>query len=117
MPTAGDLYIAHVFGASAAVELIHAVDEAPDATLEQRFPTLVGSPAATGDEAKVAVTVGQFYRRLSGALREPPRLVAIGLDLKSRTQQRQDAGSIPPGTTEMAWQAKVEVSTSDKRTQ
>ncbi len=81
-PTAGDLYIAHVFGAPTAIELIAAVDEAPDAALEQRFPTLIGSAAAMATESKDAVTVAQFYRRLSGAVREPPRLVAIGLDVQ-----------------------------------
>jgi hypothetical protein len=116
-PTAGDLYIAHVFGAPAAIELIQTVDETPDVTLEQRFPTLIGSAAAMTNEGKGAVTVAQFYRRLYGALREPPRLVAIGLDLKSRGQQRQDAIRVPPGTTAMAWQAKVEVTKSDQRTQ
>ena len=118
-PTAGDLYIAHVFGASTAIELIQAVDEAPDVALEQRFPTLIGSASAMSNESKDAVTVARFYQRLSGALREPPRLVAIGLDLKSRGQQRQDAGSSSPGTTAMAWQAKVEaeVAKSEKRTQ
>ncbi len=116
-PTAGDLYIAHVFGAPAAIELIRAVDTTPDVTLEQRFPTLIGSAAPMANDGKDAVTVAQFYRRLSGALREPPRLVAIGLDLKSRAQQRVDASSVPLGTTAMAWQAKVEATKSDKRTQ
>ncbi len=111
-PTAGDLYIAHVFGAPTAIELIAAVDEAPDAALEQRFPTLLG-PATT--EGKDAVTVGQLYRRLSGAVPEPPRLVAIGLDLKSRGQQRQDATNVQPDATAMAWQAKVDK--TEQRTQ
>jgi hypothetical protein len=117
VPTAGDLYIAHVFGASTAIELIQTVDEAPDAALDQRFPTLIGTAAALANESKDLVTVAKFYQRLSGALHAPPRLVAIGLDLKSRGQQRQDAGSVPPGTTAMAWQVKVEVTKSDKRTQ
>lgn len=111
-PTAGDLYIAHVFGAPTAIELIAAVDEAPDAALEQRFPTLIGSATTEGKEA---VTVGQLYRRLSGAVREPPRLVAIGLDLKSRGQQRHDAANVQPDATAMAWQAKVDK--TDQRTQ
>jgi hypothetical protein len=116
-PTAGDLYIAHIFGASAAVEFIQAVDEAPDAALDQRFPTLIGSAAAIMNESKDTVTVAQFYKRLSGVLREPPRLIAIGLDLKPRGAQRKDAGSAAVDTTEMAWQAKVDVAVPDKRTQ
>ena len=114
-PTAGDLYIAHVLGAPMAIELIAAVDGAPDAALEQRFPTLIGSTAAMASESKDAVTVAQFYRRLSGAVREPPRLVAIGLDMQSRGQQRKDAASVEPDTTAMAWQAKVDK--TDQRTQ
>jgi hypothetical protein len=114
-PTAGDLYIAHVFGAPTAIELIAAVDEAPDAALEQRFPTLIGSVAAMATEGKDAFTVAQFYRRLSGAVREPPRLVAVGLDLGSRGQQRKDAANVQPDTTAMAWQAKVDK--TDQRTQ
>ena len=111
-PTAGDLYIAHVFGASTAIEFIAAVDEAPDAALEQRFPTLVGSGTTA---SKDAVTVGQLYRRLSGAVPEPPRLVAIGLDMQSRGRQRKDAANVEPDTTAMAWQAKVDK--TDQRTQ
>lgn len=111
-PTAGDLYIAHVFGASTAIELIEAVDEAPDAVLEQRLPALRGSAAAIAPGGNHPVTVAQFYRRLSGALREAPRLVAIGLDVKPRALPTKDAVAAEPETTAMAWQASVELATS-----
>jgi hypothetical protein len=116
-PTAGDLYIAHIFGASTAIELIEAVGDEPDAALERRFPTLLGSVAAVTTEGKDAVTVAQFYRRLSGALREPPRLVAIGLDVKPRALPVKDAGSAAPETTAMAWHATVEATKSGRQAQ
>lgn len=111
-PTAGDLYIAHVFGAPIAIELIQAVGETPDAALERRFPALSSGAAAMASDVKDVVTVAQFYRRLSGALGEPPRLVAIGLDVKPPALPTQDAVAAGPRTTAMAWQARVELAPS-----
>ena len=116
-PAAGDLYIAHLFGASTAIELIETVGEAPEAALERRFPTLLGSAAAMSTEGKDTVTVAQFYRRLSGALREPPRLIAIGLDVKPRALPMKDPGSRAPETTAVAWQARVEVTKAARQAQ
>ncbi len=118
-PTAGDLYIAHVFGAETAIGLLKAASQAPDAALKAQFPALASNAAElSGDGAKAPITVGQFYRRLSGALREPPRLVAIGLRPTVADAPREDlAAEHEEGAKTVAWQAQVNVAKADRRAQ
>ena len=117
-PTAGDLYIAHVFGAAAAISLLKAAVETPDAPLAKNFPELVGSAAEVAESNKAPVTVGQFYRRLSGALHEPPRLVAIGLRPTVADAPRGDLAAAPDdGAKTVAWQAEVSVAKAGRRAQ
>lgn len=115
-PTAGDLYIAHVFGAETAIGLLKAASQAPDAALKTRFPALASNAAElSGDGGKAPITVGQFYRRLSGALREPPRLVAIGLRPTVADAPREDlTAEQEEGTKTVAWQAQVNVAKADR---
>jgi hypothetical protein len=118
-PTAGDLYIAHVLGAETAIGLLKATSQAPDTALEVRFPALASSAAElSGEGAKAPITVGQFYRRLSGALREPPRLVAIGLRPTVADAPSKDlAAEREEGAKTIAWQAHVNVAKADRRAQ
>lgn len=106
-PVAGDLYIAHLFGAETAIDLVRTVGEEPDSPLRSRFPTL--AKATTGAPAAGPLTVEQFYLRILGAFDEPPRLVAIGLkpaaakrrkDRQSMQQIRRQDGGTP-------WRAEV----------
>lgn len=118
-PTAGDLYIAHVFGAETAIGLLKAASEAPNAALKDRFPALASSAAeVSGDGMKAPITVGQFYRRLSGALREPPRLVAIGLRPTIADAPREDlAAEQEERAKTIAWQTQVNLAKADRRAQ
>ena len=117
-PTAGDLYIAHVFGVGTAISLLKAAGEAPDTALAKVFPELAANAAEVAGGAKAPVTVGQFYRRLSGALRESPRLIAIGLRPTVADSPREDLASSPDdGAKTIAWQAEVSVAKADRRAQ
>ncbi|MFA6139749.1 MAG: hypothetical protein WC684_03420 [Hyphomicrobium sp.] len=113
--TAGDLYIAHVFGAEAAISLLTAAGEAPEAELQKRFPALAASTAGIEPGLSAPVTVGQFYRRLAGAVSEPPRLVAIGLRPTLAEEPRRIA--VPEESATVDWQANVNVAKADRRTQ
>jgi len=111
-PTAGDLYAAHVLGPEAAISLVKAAAEAPDDVVSKTFPEVASALPELSSARANSMTVGQFYRRLSGALREPPRLVAIGLKPTMADAPRQRlADSRAPGTEAIAWQ--TEVSTAD----
>ena len=112
-PTAGDLYVAHVFGAPAAIDLIHAVSDAPDAALSSRLPQLSEASIGTADAKVAGPTVAEFYKRISGALHEPPRLIAIGLAPREAARLREEVA----GATEMAWQATVDVAKEEKTAQ
>ncbi len=46
VPMAGDLYIAHVFGAEMAISLLDTAARDPDAAFDKRFPELAGASAA-----------------------------------------------------------------------
>lgn len=114
-PTAGDLYIAHVFGPEAAISLLRAAGEAPEAELQKRFPALAAGTAAMEPGLPAPVTVGQLYRRLAGAVSEPPRLVAIGLRPTLAEEPRPIAA--PEESSSVDWQANVNVAKADRRTQ
>ena len=117
-PTAGDLYIAHVFGADTAISLLKAAGEAPDTRVGKALPGAGRERCGVAGGAKAPVTVGQFYRRLSGALREPPRLIAIGLRPTVADSPRQDLASRrDDGAKTIAWQAEVNVAKADRRAQ
>jgi hypothetical protein len=117
-PMAGDLYIAHVFGAETAISLLDMAARDPDAALERRFPELAGAAPVSAD-VKGPITVDQFYRRLSGALHEPPRLIAIGLQPTLTAAPRSDPAveQEVSNTTTADWLATVEVVKADRRTQ
>jgi hypothetical protein len=108
-PAATDLYIAHVFGPEAAISLLKAVGETPVVVLKTGFPAMAaGVPEAAGIAAPI--TVGQFYRRLTGALGEPPRLVAIGLKPTVVDAPRKDLiAELLERSSVVAWQAKVDM--------
>jgi hypothetical protein len=105
-PTAGDLYVAHVLGPEAAIALVTAAAGTPDDGVAKTFPELASAlPELSG---ATSMTVGQFYRRLSGALHEPPRLVAIGLKPTMADAPRPHlADSRGAGTEAIAWQTEV----------
>jgi hypothetical protein len=113
--TAGDLYIAHVFGSEAAISLLKAAGEAPETELQKRFPALAASIAGIEPGMPAPVSVGQFYRRLAGAVPQPPRLVAIGLRPTLAEESRQIA--VPEESATVDWQANVNVAKADRRTQ
>jgi len=106
-PVAGDLYIAHLFGAETAIGLVRAVGEEPDAPLRNRFPMIAG--AISDGSPAGSMTVEQFYLRILGALGEPPRLVAIGLKptVTKRGRDKQSMERPPPADRVGAWRAEV----------
>lgn len=110
-PTAGDLYIAHLFGADTAIALLRAASSAPGDALDAHFPQLA---AALPEQDQRSITVGQFYRKLSGAVREAPRLVAIGLRPSVADAPREDRVSEPADASPLAWQPQVDVAAADR---
>ena len=113
-PATADLYVAHVFGPETAISLIEAVGRAPDAPLQGPFPTLAALP----EVSQTPLTVAQFYRRLSAALREPPRLIAIGLRSTAAAPATDALNAEPPGRDNVvAWQTKVDIARAGSRAQ
>ncbi len=112
-PTGGDLYIAHLFGTQVAIALIKCAAAEPNVDLKARFPALAPllGPQPAGAPP---MTVGQFYRRLSGAVYDPPRLIAIGL--KTRPGDAARAGLASGGST-LAWQATVDLAKVERPVQ
>lgn len=114
MPAASDLYIAHVLGPETAISLIKVVSEAPDTALKKAFPGLSSSLPQLDRAAAGPTTVGQFYRLLNGALREPPRLVAIGLKPTVEDQPRRDLIAEQLERENVAWQTKVNLAKAER---
>lgn len=65
-PTAGELYIAHIFGAEAATDLVRSVESSPDAIAAVRLPDL----ARVAPDLFAQGTCAQVYRRLTTVVRE-----------------------------------------------
>lgn len=105
-PSAADLYIAHVLGTASAISFLKTADEVPDARLRERFPALSAVLSPDAGAVGGALTVGEFYRRLCGVMRSPPRLVAIGLKSNFEDAAKDDL-----------WQAKVELANSEPAAQ
>ena len=116
-PAAADLYVAHVFGPETAITLIKEVGRAPDAPLKESFPMLAALPEVSQGTG-APPTVAPFYRRLSAALGEPPRLVAIGLRPTVPDPEPDDRNAEPPARDSIvAWQAKVDIAGAGGRAQ
>jgi hypothetical protein len=107
-PAAGDLYIAHIFGPEVAISLLRAVGEDADAPLKARLPALAAAVAEIDEVRGKTLSVSQFYRQLAGALREPPRLVAIGLKPSVADAPGATADADEAERPMLAWQARVD---------
>jgi hypothetical protein len=77
-PTAGDLYLAHVFGPEAAAGFIRLVTAKPDADAAKHLPELAQDAPALLSVGRTPLTLAQLYIRLTAALRQrPPEFAAL----------------------------------------
>ena len=119
-PTAGDLYIAHVFGAGTAISLLKAAGEAPDTALQHRYsPTLAANAAEVARGAKAPSHRGTVLSpprrraaRASAPHRHRPAADALP---NSPPEDRRPRQTTAPKT--IAWQAEVSVAKADRRAQ
>ena len=108
-PSAGDLYVAHVFGVEAAISLIGALHDSPQVPVVEVFPELAKSVAEI--DGGTSFTVREFYGRLVAAVGEPPRLVALGM------QPTPVPGADPPPWTVMVSTVAGTATTASRRAQ
>jgi hypothetical protein len=77
-PTAGDLYLAHVFGPEAAAAFIELVTAKPHADAAKNLPDLAQDAPALLSVGRTPLTLAQVYIRLTAALRQrPPEFAAL----------------------------------------
>jgi hypothetical protein len=77
-PTAGDLYLAHVFGPEAAADFINLVTAKPDGDAAKHLPELAQDAPALLSVGRTPLTLAQLYIRLTAALRQrPPEFAAL----------------------------------------
>jgi hypothetical protein len=90
-PGAGDLYIAHLFGAETAIGLITLAKEKPGVTLASSLPDLVSLAPELAQGRGRAATVSATYARVTQAFANAPQepddeSLAWGSRLKTRDQ-------------------------------
>jgi hypothetical protein len=77
-PTPGDLYLAHVFGAEAAVAFIELTIAEPNADAAKHLPELAQDAPALLSVGRTPLTLAQLYIRLTAGLRQrPPELASL----------------------------------------
>lgn len=106
---AADLLIAHVVDVSTAVALVSAVENTPDLALATAAPRLAAVFSIGADGTHQAITVEQFYRLLIAKTAAPPRLVALGLKPRPRSEN-ETAGQAARADRERviaAWRARI----------
>ncbi|MGZ5824131.1 MAG: hypothetical protein ACXWJ2_09330 [Hyphomicrobium sp.] len=111
--TAGDLYIAHVFGPEAAIAFIRQAEATPNDPAARQAPDLVPSEPES-ESGTPPLTLAQLYNRLTDPLRKfargtaaqaavRPREQAAALDLKPTI-----AEATPPAPEwPLAWHAEI----------
>ncbi len=99
-PAAVDLYVAHVFGAETAIELVQSLAVDPDAAAVHAVPEIVA--ALPEPETGEGYTLRELYNSLARAVGEPPRLVAIGMQRHDHVKDGgRGAGRV------LSWKARV----------
>lgn len=96
--TAGDLYIAHLFGPEAAAEFIKLVAAQPGEPAATHLPKLQRAAPAVLYARAGALTLAQFYERLTDPLSKWPRGVSAAPP--ARSQLRHAHLHIKPTLTE-----------------
>jgi hypothetical protein len=119
--TAGDLYIAHVFGPETALAFIRLADARPNEFAAKQVPGLAQSAPellATDDSP---LTLAQLYKRLTEPMRKYARSAVAQAALRARAREQAAALDLKPTLAEAtqpavapaetrAWRAEVSAS-------
>jgi hypothetical protein len=111
--TAGDLYIAHVFGPEAAIAFIRQAEATPNDPAARQAPDLVPSEPES-ESGTPPLTLAQLYNRLTDPLRKFSRGTAAQAALRAREQaaaldlKPTIAEATPPAPERpLAWHAEI----------
>jgi hypothetical protein len=74
-PSAGELYIAHIFGPEAAINFIQLAEAKPGASAARHVPELARAAPGLLVAHGAPLTLAQVYKRLTDPLRQHPRNV------------------------------------------
>jgi len=118
--SAGDLYIAHVFGPDAAIAFIRQAEAHPNDSAAELAPDLV-PPAPEPEDGTPPPTLAQLYNRLTEPMRRFARGAAAPAALRAHARERDAALDLKPTLGDMvaprpapaaanafAWHAEVD---------
>jgi hypothetical protein len=119
--TAGDLYIAHVFGPEAAIAFIRLADARPNELAAKQIPGLAQSAPALIATDGSPLTLGELYKRLTEPMRKFARSAAAQAAVRSLAREQAAALDLKPTIAEaalpgavaaetLAWRAEVSAS-------
>ena len=108
-PTAGDLYIAHVFGPEAAISFIELVDAKPQEIAARQMPELAQSAPGLLYEAGAPLTLAQVYKRLTDPMRKYARSAGVMAAMHAQAK-REDSLALKPTLAEASQSAATSTS-------
>ncbi len=121
--SAGDLYIAHVFGPEAAIGFIRLAEARPNEPAAKQMPGLAQSAPELLRTSGAPLTLAQLYKRLTeplrrfarssgvlAALRARASRQAAALALKPTIAEASQPSAAPPRGEARAWHAEVSAS-------
>ena len=113
--TAGDLYIAHVFGPEAATSFIRLAHAKPDEAAAKHMPELAQAAPALLSPGGVPLTLAQLYQRLTESLKERPRGFGSMAGKRAGDPSRQALRALKPTVGETVQRlAASRVAVSDR---
>jgi hypothetical protein len=119
--TAGDLYIAHVFGPEAAIAFIQLADARPNELATKQVSGLAQSAPELIATGGSPLTLAQLYKRLTEPVRKYARSAGAQATLQARAREQAAALDLKPTIAEatrpgvapaetLAWRAEVSAS-------
>jgi hypothetical protein len=108
-PTAGDLYIAHVFGPEAAISFIELVDAKPQEIAARQMPELAQSAPGLLYDAGAPLTLAQVYKRLTNPMRKYARSAGVMAAMHAQAK-REDSLPLKPTLAEASQSAATSTS-------
>jgi len=98
--TAGDLYIAHVFGPEAAIGFIRLADARPNDLAAKQVPGLAQSAPELMPAGGAPLTLAQLYKRLTEPMRKFARSAGAQAAMRDRAKAQTAALDLKPTIAE-----------------
>lgn len=110
-PTAGELYLAHLFGSDTAIAMLETARRTPGAALSARFPEVAGTYPELARAGAPFQTVGGIVRRIVNAVDQNPVVETVSSVIDARSDEDRTLGPLRSDAGRFALVPKAEIAT------